>query len=849
MYLTRAHELTAQPRTEDISIKEKVTFYEMGLSQRILNGLTACGFEKPSPIQLKAIPLGRCGFDLLIQAKSGTGKTAVFGIIALEMINVNNAPHQVLILAPTREIAVQISNVFFSIGSEMPGLKVDYFVGGTPMQSDKTKIVSCHIIVSTPGRLKHLIDQKFVKIENVRLFVLDEADKLMDDSFRKDVNYIFSKLPANKQVILSSATYPEDITSFTTKYMRMPLVCLPDDRSPILLGLRQFVVVVPEHPNRMKRVETKVKELFKILGNFKFKQSLVFFNYQSRAQSVCNHIAGKGFQAIYITGNQDMKKRLTTMESLKNFKCRILCSTDLTARGIDAENVNLVVNFDVPCDSATYLHRIGRAGRYGAYGIAISLLSVGELENFKELFSSLSVPNTKIYKLPSDYLLQDVWAGNTERFEVFMSYGRNNYAEEERVDVSSLQNSENYNNNLKNFNYLNKTTPTSNVVEKIEPITVKDLIKLVYKNNKPEIFKKKFNDEITANNFRIEHEIRFKELISSSSSEKNKLGENFMNYIKYDVRKKKKVVPLIPDVQKSENSVDFNLFNEFDDDDVNFMKLVNAYRVVSSCLKLENEESSLNNQILIKCLKFEVEFFDKLEKKYINGTKTARYIIFKDYWCHLKNFLSIVKKMYLLMHSNSKKTKICEITSENGELVSLYENLKRKLRIFLFSNTETEDLFFDSCFFRFDAVNCSESLKFFDGTLNLSEFLVLKKNIITFGSDEELMLNKLRELTEKPNGVSDKIVEYIKILEEKDVHQYKANSCYEEIDNNNEISTNRPLIVERTDKYVQQLNDTYYQPRVINNVTQNIEEFFHQLNIETKQIELNTYNWLMLQND
>ncbi|CAD6241280.1 GSCOCG00002613001-RA-CDS [Cotesia congregata] len=838
MYLTRAHELTAQPRTTDISIKEKITFYEMGLSQRILNGLTACDFEKPSPIQLKAIPLGRCGFDLLIQAKSGTGKTAVFGIIALEMINLDNSPHQVLILAPTREIAVQISNVFSSIGSEMPGLKVDYFVGGTPMQSDKTKIVSCHIIVSTPGRLKHLIDQKLVKIENVRLFVLDEADKLMDDSFRKDVNYIFSKLPTNKQVILSSATYPENITLFTTKYMRTPLVCLPDDRSPILLGLRQFVVIVPDHPNPMKRVEIKVKELLKILRNFKFKQSLVFFNYQSRAQSVCNQVTGKGFQSTYITGNQDMKKRLSTMESLKNFKCRILCSTDLTARGIDAENVNLVVNFDVPCDSATYLHRIGRAGRYGAYGIAISLLSVGELDNFKDLFSSLSVPSTKIYKLPRDYLLEDVWAGNIERFELFMSYGRNNFeckndVKEEKIEASKtcLKNLENCNDNLKN-NYLNKTTPK--LSEKIEPITVKDLIDFVYKNNKPEIFKKKYYEEETVVNFGLEHVRRLKELNSSSLSEPNKLGDNFISYIKYDVRKKKKIFSIY-DVQKSEHSVDFNLFEfDDDDDDVNFMKLVNVNRVIFSS-KLENK-ISLNNETVIKCLEYEVDFLEQLEKKCMNGESTARCIIFKDYWRHLKNFLSIMMKIYLLMHS--KKKEICEvITSENGELVSLYENLKRKLQLFLFSNSEIEDGFFDSYISALDVVKSNESLKFFDGTLNLSEFLTLKKNIITFVRNKE------------PKGVSNKMVEYIKVQEEKEVDQYETNSCYEEIDTNSEICTNFPLTVECTDKYVQQLNNSYYQPEVINNVTQNIEEFFRQLSIETKQIELNMYNWLMLQND
>ncbi|XP_057326773.1 probable ATP-dependent RNA helicase DDX46 isoform X2 [Microplitis mediator] len=266
-----------------------------------------------------------------------------------------------------------------------------------------------------------MIDKKLIKIDNVRLFVLDEADKLMDNSFQKDVDYIFSKLPVNKQAILSSATYPKDLHLFVTKYMRSPLVCSPDDSSPILLGLRQFVVIVPNHPNLMKQVRTKMEELLKIFSKIKLKQSLVFFNYQSRAQSVCNYLNSNGFQSMYITGNQDMKKRLNTVEHLKNFKCRILCTTDLTARGIDAENVNLVINFDVPHDSATYLHRIGRAGRYGSYGSAINLISTHELNTFKDLLLSINFPNIALYKLSSDYS-QDIWTKNIEKFQLFFDH-------------------------------------------------------------------------------------------------------------------------------------------------------------------------------------------------------------------------------------------------------------------------------------------------------------------------------------------------------------------------------------------------------------------------------------------
>ncbi|XP_036138951.1 uncharacterized protein LOC105839884 [Monomorium pharaonis] len=432
-----AHDINKKQRTSDVEIQENVTFDQMRLPQNILDGLMSAGFQKPSPIQLKAIPLGRCGFDLIIRAKSGTGKTLVFGIIALETLDVSIQSPQVLIIAPTREIAIQISHVIKAIGSQIEGLGVEYFVGGIPIDEDKKKLSKCHVAVGAPGRIKHLIEKGFLQILKIRLFVLDEADKLMEINFQKDINYLFSKLPSSKQIIASSATYPGDLETFLQTYMCSPVLTSPNIDGPVLIGIKQFVAMVPTHPNAMKQIQTKIDELVKIFTKIPFKQSLVFSNYQSRAQSVSNKINSLGFSSLYIAGNQDMTKRLKVIENLRNLECRIMLTTDLTARGIDIENVNMVINFDIPADPATYLHRIGRAGRYGSYGISITIISENELSSFKKLLTSIGL-NFYLFKLNPDYM-EDVWANDTSTFEKVYLESETSFTKLPAIDKTILE--------------------------------------------------------------------------------------------------------------------------------------------------------------------------------------------------------------------------------------------------------------------------------------------------------------------------------------------------------------------------------------------------------------------------
>ncbi|RMB99324.1 hypothetical protein DUI87_24057 [Hirundo rustica rustica] len=363
-------------RTRDVLLPGGPSdFGSLLLSPPVLAGLEAAGFHRPSPVQLKAIPLGRCGLDLIVQAKSGTGKTCVFATIALDAVLLESPATQILILAPTREIAVQIHAVITTIGIKMEGLECHVFIGGTPLSQDRSRLKKCHIAVGSPGRIKQLIELDYLSTGSVRLFVLDEADKLLEEgSFQEQINWIYSSLPVNKQMLAVSATYPESLAAALTRYMREPTFVRLNPTDPSLLGLKQYYKIVNSHPLPHKTFEEKTQHLQELFSKIPFNQALVFSNLHSRAQHLAEILTSRGFPAECISGNMNQNQRLDAMAKLKQFHCRVLISTDLTSRGIDAEKVNLVINLDVPLDWETYMHRIGRAGRFGGdMGTALGL--------------------------------------------------------------------------------------------------------------------------------------------------------------------------------------------------------------------------------------------------------------------------------------------------------------------------------------------------------------------------------------------------------------------------------------------------------------------------------------------
>ncbi|NXQ41186.1 DDX20 helicase, partial [Catharus fuscescens] len=370
-------------RTRDVLVPGGPSdFGSLLLSPPVLAGLEAAGFHRPSPVQLKAIPLGRCGLDLIVQAKSGTGKTCVFATIALDAVLLESPATQILILAPTREIAVQIHAVITTIGVKMEGLECHVFIGGTPLSQDRSRLKKCHIAVGSPGRIKQLIELDYLSTGSVRLFVLDEADKLLEEgSFQEQINWIYSSLPVNKQMLAVSATYPESLAAALTRYMREPTFVRLNPTDPSLLGLKQYYKIVNSHPLPHKTFEEKTQHLQELFSKIPFNQALVFSNLHSRAQHLAEILTSRGFPAECIAGNMNQSQRLDAMAKLKQFQCRVLISTDLTSRGIDAEKVNLVINLDVPLDWETYMHRIGRAGRFGTLGLAVTYCCRGEEEN------------------------------------------------------------------------------------------------------------------------------------------------------------------------------------------------------------------------------------------------------------------------------------------------------------------------------------------------------------------------------------------------------------------------------------------------------------------------------------
>ncbi|XP_061760424.1 probable ATP-dependent RNA helicase DDX20 [Nerophis ophidion] len=377
-----AHDIETRNRTDDVVLSEGIDFSSLLLSQVVLDGLSASGFQKPSPIQLKAIPLGRCGLDLIVQAKSGTGKTCVFCTIALDSLNLENSATQVLVLAPTREIAVQIHSVVMAIGCAMEGLQCHVFIGGRPVSQDKLHLKKCHVAVGSPGRIKQLIELGMLSTTSIRLFVLDEADKLLEEgSFQEQINWIFSALPVNKQMLALSATYPETLAQHLTRYMREPTFVRLNPTEMGLKGLKQYYKLVQSHPLPHKVFEEKVQLLLELFSKIPFNQALVFSNLHTRAQNLADILSSKDLPAVCISGGLSQEQRLEAMSKLKQYQCRVLISTDLTSRGIDAEKVNLVINLDVPQDWETYMHRIGRAGRFGTQGLAVTYCCHGEEEN------------------------------------------------------------------------------------------------------------------------------------------------------------------------------------------------------------------------------------------------------------------------------------------------------------------------------------------------------------------------------------------------------------------------------------------------------------------------------------
>jgi len=346
-------------------------FRDFLLKPELLRAIVDCGFEHPSAVQHECIPQAILGMDVICQAKSGMGKTAVFVLATLQQLEVVDGQVSVLVLCHTRELAFQISKEYDRFAKYTPNIKTSVFFGGVAIKKDQDTLKkNCpHIVVGTPGRILALTRDKSLKLNNVKHFVLDECDKMLEAlDMRRDVQDIFRLTPHEKQVMMFSATLSKDVRPVCKKFMQDPMEVYVDDEAKLTLhGLRQHYV-------KLKDSE-KNRKLFELLDVLEFNQVIIFVKTVPRCIALSQLLVEQNFPAICIHRAMSQEERLSRYQQFKDFQKRILVATNLFGRGMDIERVNIVFNYDMPEDSDTYLHRVARAGRFGTKGLAITMVS------------------------------------------------------------------------------------------------------------------------------------------------------------------------------------------------------------------------------------------------------------------------------------------------------------------------------------------------------------------------------------------------------------------------------------------------------------------------------------------
>ena len=378
----------------DSSVHEIHSWDELQLDPKILRGIFAYGFEKPSPIQQRAIKPIFEGKDVIAQAQSGTGKTATFAIGALQNINVNESTTQVLILSPTRELSSQTAKVISGLGTFMDGLRIQTLFGGAVVEessSFSSRNVP-HIICGCPGRVYDMMRRDRISSKSIKLIILDEADEMLSSGFKDQVYNIFQYLNSSVQVCLFSATLPESLNSIIQKIMRNPIKISVKREQLTLEGISQYFIAVED--DRQKYIT--LKDLF---SHINLSHTIIYCNSIKRVQDLYEAMCEDGFPVCRIHGDMDKSERSKAFNDFRSGNSRVLISSNVTARGIDIQQVNVVINFDLSKDVHTYLHRIGRSGRWGRKGVGINFITrrdVGQMRRIEEHYS------TQINEMPSD---------------------------------------------------------------------------------------------------------------------------------------------------------------------------------------------------------------------------------------------------------------------------------------------------------------------------------------------------------------------------------------------------------------------------------------------------------------
>ncbi|HLD21273.1 MAG TPA: DEAD/DEAH box helicase, partial [Patescibacteria group bacterium] len=345
-----------------------IPFNELPLSKEIQKAISEMGFEEASPIQTQTIPLLLDGQDIIGQAQTGTGKTAAFAIPIIEKIDVTQKTIQAVILCPTRELAIQISEEFQKLLKYHRTIFVVPIYGGQPIQRQMQSLRQRpQIIIATPGRMMDHIERKSITLNDVRIIVLDEADEMLNMGFRESIEEILNYTPKEKQTVLFSATMPRAIAALTKKYQNNPKHIQVAHKKVSALKIEQFSIEV--------RPSMKLEVLSRLIDVYNVKSGVVFCNTKRQVDEVVTHLKARGYSAQAIHGDLRQTERDRVMKAFKNKKIDLLVATDVAARGIDVEDLEVVFNYDVPQDEEYYVHRIGRTGRAGKSGRAFTFAS------------------------------------------------------------------------------------------------------------------------------------------------------------------------------------------------------------------------------------------------------------------------------------------------------------------------------------------------------------------------------------------------------------------------------------------------------------------------------------------
>ena len=343
-----------------------------------INGLLAKDFEKPSAIQQRAIlPILR-GRDVIAQAQSGTGKTATFSIAMLQTINISLRETQALVLSPTRELATQIQSVVLALGDYM-NVQCHACIGGTSVGEDIRKLeYGQHIVSGTPGRVFDMIRRRHLRTKNIKMLIMDESDELLNMGFKDQIYDIYRYLPPATQVVLVSATLPHDVLEMTSKFMTDPVRILVKRDELTLEGIKQFFVAV-------EKEDWKFDTLCDLYDTLTITQAVIFCNTRRKVDWLTDRMRENNFQVSSMHGEMQQKERDAIMGEFRQGGSRVLITTDVWARGIDVQNVSLVINYDLPTNRENYIHRIGRSGRFGRKGVAINFVTTDDVKILRDI--------------------------------------------------------------------------------------------------------------------------------------------------------------------------------------------------------------------------------------------------------------------------------------------------------------------------------------------------------------------------------------------------------------------------------------------------------------------------------